>query len=93
MHEGSAAEGCMQLFSRLPADLWYLILQHVRQADMLALATTGQASAEVFRNPPVCQYDLTICCIGCAVRADGACEVLVLLGRHHLQHTASVRVC
>ena len=46
---------CMEhgLFGRLPADLWYRILRHISQDDMLALAATCQASAEVFRNPQV----------------------------------------
>lgn len=47
----------MELFKRLPADLWYLILRHLLQNDMLALAATCQASAEVFRSPLVCQFD------------------------------------
>lgn len=41
------------LFSRLPADLWYFILRHLCQEDMLALAATCHESAEVFRNPQV----------------------------------------
>jgi hypothetical protein len=41
------------LFGRLPADLWYRVLRHVSQEDMLALAATCHASAEVFRNPQV----------------------------------------
>jgi hypothetical protein len=41
------------LFSRLPADLWYLVLQHLLQDDMLALAVTSKAAAEAFRNPQV----------------------------------------
>ena len=41
------------LFGRLPADLWYRILRHISQDDMLALAATCHASADVFRNPQV----------------------------------------
>jgi hypothetical protein len=41
------------LFSRLPADLWYSILWHSCQQDMLELAATCHESAAVFRNPQV----------------------------------------
>ena len=41
------------LFSRLPADLWYFILRHLSQEDMLALAATCHEAAEVFRHPQV----------------------------------------
>ncbi len=43
------------LFSRLPAELWYFILRHLSQEDMLALAATCHEAAEVFRNPQVCK--------------------------------------
>jgi F-box domain len=51
-----AAPEPMLLFSRLPPDVWYQILQHLRHSDMLALAATCRASAEAFRNPPVRQH-------------------------------------
>ena len=41
------------IFGWLPADLWYRILRHLRQEDMMALAATCHASAAVFRNPQV----------------------------------------
>lgn len=46
----------MDLSSRLPAELWYLILRHLRQNDMLALAATCHPSADVFRDPQVSEW-------------------------------------
>jgi hypothetical protein len=50
------------LFCRLPADLWYPILQHLHQEDMLALACTCHDSAEVYRNPQVSTFDPPLRC-------------------------------
>jgi F-box domain len=50
------------LFSRLPPDLWYLVLRQLCQEDMLALAATCHESAEVFRNPQVNMDSELRCC-------------------------------
>ena len=52
----AAAPEPMLLFNHLPPDIGYQVLQHLRQKDMLALAATCRASADVLRNPQVCYF-------------------------------------
>ena len=80
------------LFSRLPADLWYPILRHVSQDDMLALAATRHAYAEAFRNPQV----LTLCFDPYALCTDAAhanCWLRTLLCAYTLATVCKRRCC